>query len=311
MSPLLFALLPATSPLDFAYTLSARLPEAPARMERYAVEPGADADQLDLLGALFDLSGPVVAEEALGGLLHAEGQGSHLYVYDHGGAAYHDLLLGNGEAPIRPMPEDWLWSEADALIASMDLFDRGPVSLVPDQAGAKVGERFGADGRSQGRFIAEQAVRYTQTVDGWPATGPGADLLLTFGEGGVITSFSHGVRALSPIGEAPIQSPAEAVATWARRAQRTGHYNQHLVATPGLEQVDVEQVDLAYFLPAPGVAIEEVEPVYVLTGTVHFGQGQTADLLWLEPATRGAALPAQEPFIAELIVPAHSRLVTR
>ena len=83
------------------------------------------------------------------------------------------------------------------------------------------------------------------------------------------------------------------------------------MATPGLDHVEVEQVELAYFLPAAGVAIEEVEPVYVLTGTVHFGQGQTADLLWLEPAIRNAALPAREPVLADLAAPAHSRLVTR
>lgn len=311
MIPLFLALTAASSPLDFAYTLRARLPEAPVMMERYAVEPGADLAQLDLLSAFFEIEGPAAAEEALGGLLHAEGEGSHLYAYENGGLAYHDLLLGNGEAPIQARSEDLLWAEADALLTDLDLFDRGPVSLVPDQAGAKVGERFGADGRSRGRFIAEQAVRYTQTVDGWPATGPGADLLLTFGEGGVITSFSHGLRALSPIGEAAILRPDEAVAAWARRAQRTGHFNQHLVATPGLDHVEVEQVELAYFLPAAGVAIEEVEPVYVLTGTVHFGQGQTADLLWLEPAFQGGALPAQEPVVAELAAPAHSRLVTR
>ena len=293
LSLLAFTLASATTRAPWDYTLSAELPQGPATMPLYTVLASAPVSTGDLQD-VFGITGTPEWVEFAGGVEIVTEGDAHLYNFDRGGSAFHDLGLAPGERRIRVVSDDTLWQTSESLLEDLGLLDLDVVGLQPDRTGGCTLERHDGQGALVDRYSCGQAVAWQQTLEGWPTFGPGSDVAVHFGDAGVVIGFESTVRSVVAGAEMELIPPRAALARALFEGSRTGRWNTLRSDTRGLVSVDIDSVELGYFVPDRNGSPDVLVPVYAIhaIAALDGSNGSTdAEILWYEPAVRGVALP--------------------
>ncbi|WP_437680765.1 hypothetical protein [Sorangium sp. So ce131] len=282
--------------LSFDVELPARMPDVPEQVTLYKVKKGAPVVDLRALEDAFDVRGAAETTADFGGVTHVRAGARHLYVYDGGGAAYHDVDRIGSEAPITPLSERHLWKDAHRRLGALGLLAAGPVSLVPGRAGVSEAGTMDPSGNTQKRWVTAQSVSFVQRIDGMPTFGGGNDVQIVYAGGGAIASLTSNVRPLEAIESLTIDRPEKAVGRYLDRAERTGRWNLIKAHIERVDRLEITDVRLGYYLPDASVPAKTAEPVYAVHGAAHgvdqSGAQTAIDVLWIEPAAPGRDIPS-------------------
>lgn len=276
---------------------------APARLDRTVPESmsiyrvSAEEPVLSLadVKGTFGVVGPAAEPSLAPGVKHVQDDGVHVFYYPDGAATVHDVERATSEDRMVPLSEDELWASGEELLAQLGLDELGPIAIERDRIGTHRIQEFDSEARLQDEWIAHQSANFHQVIDGKPAFGPGSQVQMILADGGDVVGFSHAVRRLEQHQRVVVDAPEVAVRRFVDRAATTHRLGLNRAAIRGVYQLDVTDVSLGYFLPAPGAEVDTVEPVYVLKGKIY-GDGEfetpySTDLTWFEPAVEGRELP--------------------
>lgn len=277
-----------------AVHVRAELPAVPPRLAVYAVDD-ATFVPFDTLTSVLGVEGEPETVPLAPGALHVSDDSVHLFYYPDGSAVFNDTLRDSTEEPMQPLAKDWLFEDADSLLAQLGFTDTGPVTIRADRIGHHDIEIFGANNERLGGWIAHQAAIFGQDIDGLPGFGPGAEVEVVYAEGGDIVAFSHAIRSLDISAWLPSVSPHSALQTFTARVNHGERWNLLRLRSGRVDNVTVSGIQLGYFLPGVGVDTEFVVPVYEIHGNSHGvtvdGEELTSEFVWYEPAVAGYGVP--------------------
>lgn len=287
----------STSALDRGWTV-----RVPAKIDRtvreqmsiYRVATTEPALSMAAVQDAFGVDGPTDEPPMAPGVKHIDDDGVQVFYFPDGAAMVHDIERATSEAPMTLLPEDEIWATSEVLLSRLGLDDLDTVSLQRDGIGTHRIQEYNAAAELQDEWIAHQAASFRQVIDGKPTVGPGSQVQMILADGGEVVSFSHAVRRLELDQHVVVDSPDIALHRFVDRAAATSRWGLHRAAIRGVYQLDVTEISLGYYLPAPGAEVDTVEPVYVLKGKIY-GDGEfetptSTDLMWIEPAVEGREL---------------------
>lgn len=278
---------------SFAVDLPASLPAVPAEVTLFKVVRGAPLADVGAMQRVFAVDGAARSSDEFGGMAHVQAGQRHLYVFDSGGAAFHDAERIGAISEFAPRGVDELRRDASRRLAALGL-DAGVARLVP----GPVTVSHAADSLRPGAAVVErpvaQSVSFEQRIDGLPTFGAGNDVQFVYADRGEPISFISHVRPLVAAGSLAIDSPEDAVGRYLARADRTGRWNLAKAFVRDVERIVIDRVQLGYFVPNLSVPCDTVEPVYAIDGVAvgrdAAGEPVTVPIVWLEPAAPGRAL---------------------
>ena len=195
------------------------LPDVPSTVRVFHPRYDAPVADLDSLQDDLGMVGVPQLEDVFGGMSHLIDGRRHLYVYDHGGAAYHDLDALKNRDPIAPRHPAVVMAEAEALVAAHGLDAVAGVDLLPAGVRASTATPVDAEGVRGVSHTTHQAAAFQQYIDGLPGFGGGAHVDVVYGRDGQLALFSHAVRSLDDGPELPVVSPEAAVDRFTDRVE--------------------------------------------------------------------------------------------
>lgn len=285
---------PAAHPAPFAFTVSATMPSVPASMPTYDIV-ATPRIPMETLEDVFGVSGIEAFDELGGGVAHVAEGNLHLYAYDFGGAAFHDLDNGFREEAIQPVSDDELWSVSEAVLADLGLFDDPIVTLEPGRTGRLLTEVHEGGGPVTASWTSMQSANWGVRVDGWETFGGGSEVTVYVGDEGLPVGLTSAVRTLDPTGDVTIDSPERALNRFLSTAAHTGRFSVLKTWTGGLTSVDFDRVTLGYWTSDLSSPSAVVVPTYEIHGIVTYapapGQTATTELIWYQPAAMGLSIP--------------------
>ncbi|AUX39692.1 uncharacterized protein SOCE26_010870 [Sorangium cellulosum] len=280
--------------LPWRLTVSAELPNAPRELPVYAVVRGKPRTDMPALERAFGVRGAAKSSDRFGGVSHLRDGERHAYVYDHGGAAFHDAALIGSEEPMEPVPAHILWKDAARRLGQLKLLAAGPVQLEPGNVGSQTVTQRDERGEPLRQWISAQSVVYKQRIDGLPTFGAGSEVDFVYVKDRALASFSHAVREIEKGAPLPIDAPLKAIRRYLDRAAKEQRWNLLKAHIRQVDRVDIEDVQLGYYVPEATSPAETLEPVYALRGKAHGTDGSgaqtTVNVAWFEPAAAGRAI---------------------
>lgn len=283
-----------TDHLQFEVELPATWPAPVSEVALYKVVRGAPPADVTAMERMFGVAGAGERSREFGGLVHVREGQRHVYVFDTGGAVYHDVDHIGSTREIEPFDDESLWEDASRRVAELHLTGPGMPELVRGRivtARAATGIRTSVP---QADWPVAQSVTFEQRLDGLPMFGAGNDVQLVYGEGGSIVSFTSQVRPLEKAGTIAVDSAEEAVGRYLDRANRTGRWNLAKAFVKEVRKLTIDHAQLGYYLPSLSVPCEAAEPVYAIAGFAEGldgrGRPTTVPVLWVEPAAPGRTL---------------------
>lgn len=276
--------------------VSADLLDAPQALTVFAVDPDEAVTDLGTLHRALVLDPDARTVVGPGGVEHLVSSDGieHAFVFAGGGVAYDRLDLLDSLERFGPVSVRDFWAEAGAVLADVGLEGVDWTELKPGVAGKRIVGRGDRNGTVGAPWITHRSAAYDVEIDGMLAFGPGAEVTAVFAPGMELARFSHALRRLEPSHDAPILPPSEVVEQFSRRASETGRYNLVLASIYDIEEVEITDLRVGYYLPDSGTVVGLVEPVWELTGEIrgHDADGNptSVDLLWYEPAIDGSGI---------------------
>ena len=244
-------------------------------MMTYKIEnPSITADTIEEIGDKLGFTGTagyIDGRSKLSMIQEEYGQVKQLSVWVGSGALEYYLhlpdILFPSSAPNLPS-----YDEAKA-IATGFLESNGllPSDINSDEATVEVGGTYGNESIETGElidgYVTHLLVRFPRSINNVEIAGPGAQIEVRVGDGGVIAKALIFHRQITPYKEINVKSPTEA-------------YND-LTAGKGscnmiidCESVTVKEVSLVYWMEPVDSDQEYLVPIYVFEGDCLNGSGE-------------------------------------
>lgn len=278
----------------------AQLPQVPAQVAVYAPLVVDPEPRLTVLEDAFAVAGATTWIPGRDVAFAADG-GRFVWAWGDGGIAFHDDTA-NTECPMQVREDDEVWSDADSVLADLDLLDASPFALAPLRIARSEATITNPMGRTFGPWTTSQMAAYSLTLDGYPVFGPGGETTLEFDDRGVI-AVSDAQRDLELLEMIVPDSPAVALQRWMRRAGVEHRWSVLRSYVHDIERVRIDDVRLGYFVPASGAEAKTIEPVYQIHGIAigHDAQGGSAavQVLWWEPVRADRSIPSLNLFLTK------------
>lgn len=280
--------------LQFAISLPESFPAAREEIAFYKVVRGAPPAGIDAMAQMFGTKGVAESSNEFGGLVHVRDGQRHMYVFDSGGAVFHDVERIGSTNEIEPLDDESLWQDAARRIAELHLQGPGLPELVRGRimtARAAHGIRTSTP---KVDWPVAQSVTFEQRLGGLPVFGAGSDVQIVYGEGGRVVSFTSQVRPFKQEGTIAIASAEEAVANYLDRANKAGRWNLAKAFVKDVRKLTIDHAQLGYYMPPLSSPCDAAEPVWAIAGTAEGLDGRgyptRVPVLWLEPAAAGRTL---------------------
>lgn len=272
-------------------TVSAVAPDLPADLPVFVAVVDDPLVGLDALQGHFGVTGEPGLEEDFGGVWTVVDGNTHLYGFRDGAADLHALDVLDSLAPMTPMDDEELWRRSERLLSDLGLLEWGPVAMVPVRTGGQQIGEVAEDGGMTSVWTTHRSAYWGQRVEGLPTFGDGAETEIEFGRNAELASFSHCLRRLEELGRVAPDPASVAVERFLSRAAREGVWSVYTATMPPVESLEVTEVTLGYYVPAPDDEPVVMGPMYEIRGTftgrAADGSQVLTDLLWYEPAIAG------------------------
>jgi hypothetical protein len=286
--------------LKFDYKVSALLPKVPASLPTYLVQrvdPTSVDPSRDPVAQAFHF------EAKARGTDKSEDGASSMMLID----ADHRSLEYFSSGAVFYMEQELFSERADDILAAQKLDRDSAAKRYAEQANelltrhglARKGmylkdvsftevKSMGYQDRVETVKTVGAAAHYGYNIGKIPAWGPGAKTTVYFGPNG-ISGFYDALPDLVPAKEVGIRSATSALQSYMEQETPRTLYRLH---TGAVHLVDIEQVELVYYVDAGNRNQHEVAPYYLIQGTFYAldvssekGGENQAEFVWLEPAS--------------------------